>query len=402
MRRSGSSRERPSQIGRRFAARLTRALPLDEVLLQLAEVALHGVEADGVEVWVARPADLRAEDARVDGLRYEPAAVVPSRDLDPLLLDPAELEVLRTPAPRGSGWLEVWLPAVAARFDGAPVRLAPMVHQGEVLGLLIAQRRSGRRSFGDRDDLVLADLARQTAVALHHSRLDSALTDTVHRLRETNDELRSSRARLVSAAEAERRRLERDLHDGAQQHLVAVSVKVLLARQALEHGDQGAAALLLDELQSDAGLALQELRVLAHGLYPTELATGLADALQVISDRAPVPVRLDLDGVGRYEPSIEACCYFCCAEAVANAAKHAGSARAVDVRLHETEGHLILDVVDDGPGFPTPLPAGHGVQNLIDRTGVLGGDVTFRAASPHGAWVRVRLPLGDPPVADLP
>jgi signal transduction histidine kinase len=374
-------RDRPAHFARRFAARLTRSVPLDEVLLQLAETTARAVDGEA-EVWVAGSPGV-----------FDLRASVPAMHAPALAVTAPELDVLRTGLPRGRAWIEVWLPGVAARLDGAPTRLTPMVHQGEVLGLLLARRRAGKQAFCDRDDLVLADLARQTALALYHARLDSALSETVDRLRIANDELRSSRARLVATAEAERQRLERDLHDGAQQHLVAVSLKVLLARQALERGDRDACFGLLDELKVDAGTALDEVRSLAHGLYPSELATGLGDALDSIAARSPVRVEVLLDGVGRYDAAVEACCFFCCAESVANAIKHAGSDTTITIRLCDEGTSILMSVADDGPGFADGFAVGHGLQNLRDRAGVLGGELRLGRALAGGALVEVRLPL---------
>ncbi|MGE0308347.1 MAG: histidine kinase [Acidimicrobiia bacterium] len=389
-------RERPAHVARRFASRLTRALPLDEVLLQLVEVARSACKADGAEVWVSEaPGVTKAEGA--DGVELTLGAAVPWVALPALGLSAAERDVLLAAMPRGHAWLTLWLPPVAVRFADRPVCFVPMVHQGVLLGALIVWRNDGRAPFSDRDELVLADLARQTAVALHNASLDSALSETVEELQRTNRELVRSRSRIVATADAERRRLERDLHDGAQQHLVTVSVKVLLARQAVERGDAEEAIGLLDELKSDAALALSELRALAHGLYPAELAGGLSDALSAVAARAPMPVTVNVTTTSRFDPSIEACCYFCCAEAVANVAKHAGPSAAVIVDLSVAGGALCLQVSDDGVGIDAFQAPGHGLQNMADRAGALGGSLVIGPSSPCGTTVQLRLPIGELP-----
>ena len=147
----------------------------------------------------------------------------------------------------GGTWLEIWLPdSSAGRRSGpvaspAPIRVASLVHRGELLGLIVCCRPADGAAFTDTDDATLSELARQVAVALNNVRLDSALQASLEQLRSTNDELRTSRSRIVAAGDAERRKLERDLHDGAQQRLVAVAIKLRLARDAVVDGEADSA-----------------------------------------------------------------------------------------------------------------------------------------------------------------
>ena len=157
--------------------------------------------------------------------------------------------------------------AVARGRAGTLLRVAPITHSGELLGLIVVQRAADDDLFGEDDESVLAELARQVGLALHNVQLDSALQESLEEVRRQAEELRESRARVVAAADAERRKIERDLHDGAQQHLVALAVSLRLARQVAD-SDPDQAKEMLDELGGSLQEAVQELRNLAHGIYP--------------------------------------------------------------------------------------------------------------------------------------
>jgi signal transduction histidine kinase len=251
----------------------------------------------------------------------------------------------------------------------------------------VAERQVDDRPFRTDDDLALADLGRRLGVVLHNRRLDRALQATLDDLRRTNAELRASRARLVAAADAERRRIERDLHDGAQQHLVALAVNLRLARDVATE-DLGAVDALLERLGDDVREAIQQVRSLAHGIYPPLLVdAGLGEALRAVAARSAQPVTVEAQ-LGRHDAEVEAAVYFCCLEAIQNAAKHAPDA-AVIVRLWEDGGVVRFEVADDGPGFdPAGVQAGHGFQNMGDRLGAIGGSVTWESVPGHGARVR--------------
>lgn len=194
------------------------------------------------------------------------------------------------------------------------------------------------------------------------------------------DELQGSRSRVVDAAEAERRRIERDLHDGAQQRLVALAMNLGRARARYDE-DHEAARRLLDEAHDDAKHALVELRDLARGLHPAVLTDrGLDAALSGLAGRSPIPVTLDVDVEPRCSPTIEAIAYFVVSEALANAAKHSG-AHQVDVIAHRMGERLLLTVTDDGIGGAAGYP-GSGLAGLADRVG--GVDGTLAVNSPTG------------------
>lgn len=211
----------------------------------------------------------------------------------------------------------------------------------------------------------------------------AALRTSESRLAEHAAELAASRTRLTAAADEERRRLERDLHDGAQQHLVALSVLVQLARNA----DADRAEPLLTEAADLVDTAIGEIRRLAHGIYPPLLISGgLAEALPALAARAAVPVLLDLGDLGRYPPSTEAAFYYCCSEALQNAAKHAGADAAVTVTAAGDAESLTLTIGDTGRGF-APTTAGVGLTNMRDRLSAIGGRLDLDTAPGRGTRV---------------
>ena len=198
---------------------------------------------------------------------------------------------------------------------------------------------------------MLTELARQAGLAFHNSRLDSALQTTLDELRQQAEELRESRARVVASGDAERRRVERNLHDGAQQHLVALAINLRLTRDIVTEDPDGATEML-GQLAEDVQATIKELRELAHGIYPPLLAdNGLGGRAERRGQPQPPQGPVDVaDGVGRYPAEVEAAIYFSCPEALQNAAKHAGDA-TVDLRLWTESGGLLFSVTDDGPGF---------------------------------------------------
>ena len=386
-----------------FGSRLTRAVPLDELLRQLAETITHGGFAQRrAEIWLA-------DD---DTLRWTTG--VPHRRPRPVRLDDRERSVVALAGVSGPAWAAIWLPALApdepagdpdgTRADATDrVRYVPFAHRGQLLGLLVVERDGTEPPFDDGDDQALGRLAHQVAVALHNLELDSALQRTVGELRRRNAELQDSRARIVSAGDAERRRLERDLHDGAQQHLTGLAVKLRLA-EALAATDPDAARQVLAEMRADLDHATDQLRALAHGIFPPLLTIGgLRDALPAVAARAPLAATVAVDGVGRYPLATEAAVYFCCLEALQNAAKHAGTGARATVRVWEDAGELSFEVGDDGAGFDQGRArAGHGLVNMADRVGAVGGELTVTSVPGAGTTVRGRIPLPPAGVSSPP
>jgi signal transduction histidine kinase len=211
----------------------------------------------------------------------------------------------------------------------------------------------------------------------------AALRTSEGQLAERAVELAASRTRLITAADEERRRLERDLHDGAQQHLVALSVLIQLARNAQPDRYQP----LLAEASELVETAVGEIRRLAHGIYPPLLLSGgLREALPALAARAPVPVHLDLDGLDRYVSSTEAALYYCCSEALQNAVKHGGPDTTVTIKALADEQTINLTISDTGRGFD-PATIGHGLTNMTDRLSAIGGQLVVDTEPGRGTRI---------------
>jgi len=417
-----------------FGQRIRRDIPMEEVLLQSAEALRRSMSLDTSEIWTGR-----------DG-RLERTASVPERPTRALALDAETAHVAARAGVVGPAWLRVWLPELvegpsgparrnghapsgpSAGGDRSPNGLAepgdqepngpkqrggegpngpeerephrsekhrravPLGFGGDLLGLVLVER-AGDRDFTGQEEDVLAELGRQMGLALHNTQLDLALQDTLDEVRRQAGEIQASRRRLVQAADGERRRIERDLHDGAQQHLVALSVSLRLARDMV--GDAPEAAVeLLDELHLLVKETVQEVRNLAHGIYPPLLAeSGLPAALRTAAARSPLNVTVDAEMADRFTPEVEAAVYFCCLEALQNAAKHAlGS--SVAIRLWRDAGGLLFEVADDGPGFDVDaVSGGHGFVNMADRLGAIGGTVRWESTPGRGTRVSGALPI---------
>jgi signal transduction histidine kinase len=208
------------------------------------------------------------------------------------------------------------------------------------------------------------------------------------------DELHASRARIVAAADASRQAVERDLHDGAQQRLVLLNLKLGLIESRLEQDPTSAGEVVADA-KRELDLALQELRDLAHGIYPQVLSSdGLSGALADAADRAALPTTADFDGLGRYLPELEAAIYFCCLEALQNSAKYAGEGARATVSLAEHDGALEFIVADDGAGFdPASVNGSSGLQNMSDRIGALGGELLIESRPGEGTRIAGTVPV---------
>jgi len=219
-------------------------------------------------------------------------------------------------------------------------------------------------SFND----MIRGLREREALRNDKLELSAALRASLEDLHRYAEELRASRARVVTAADVERRRMERDLHDGAQQQLVLLGLKLGLWERLIEK-DPAAAKAMHDELRTDLRKALSELRELAHGIYPAVLESeGLPGALREAIERAAIPTELRCDGAGRYPRELEAAVYFCCLEALQNAAKHAGAGAKVKIDLAERTRSLVFQVADDGRGYDTTVGGPSvGVQNMQFR-----------------------------------
>ena len=206
-------------------------------------------------------------------------------------------------------------------------------------------------------------------------------------------ELEGSRRRIAEAADLERARIERDLHDGAQQRLIGLRIRLGLAED-LVTADPGAGLEELHELGFEVERALEELRSLAHGVYPSLLTDrGLGDALRSVVAQAPVASHVVAVGVTRHPIEIESAVYFTCAEAIQNAVKHAGGSTGVWIRLGQTPTTLRFEVRDDGPGFELSDHEGRGLRNMQDRIEALGGDLAIDSEPGRGTTVAGTVPL---------
>jgi signal transduction histidine kinase len=316
-------------------------------------------------------------------------------------LGPQERVVVGRARAGGPTWCRVWLPALTPPDDG-DLRVVPVAHLGELLGLVVVHRSPQAPPFGDDDEQAVVEVARQLGLALHNVRLDSALQESLAQLAERNQELQASRLRIVKAADSSRREIERNLHDGAQQHLVALAVKLGLARQIAEDGETETVLALLSDLRNDVQETIGQLRELAHGIYPPLLRDrGLAEALRTAATRSPLPCTVEVDVPGRYQEQVETATYFCCLEAMQNAGKYAGDGATITVQVMGDETTLRFELRDDGVGFDASTAAkGHGFLNMQDRLGAIGGTLDVESQPGCGTTVRATIPAQPLPAAE--
>ncbi len=316
----------------------------------------------------------------------------------------------------GAEWAQVWLsvndqltlaavwPPEADSSDDTPPggheptgRRALEVRQaGELLGVLRLQERE-RQPLTPVEERLFAGLAAQAGLVLHGARLRAELSLRLDELSARAEELRVSRERLVDTQDAERKRLERDIHDGAQQHLVALAVNLRLAQTLARRSPERASQVLTE--QGDAAReTIATLMSLSRGIYPRLLSEqGVAPALRSALATGALVVEVTDVSVGRYAPAVEAAVYFCCLEALQNAAKHSGADR-VDVHLDGTGDSLVLTVDDNGTGFePTQVAAGAGLANMRDRIDSVGGRLTLGRGPHTGSRVRASVPAARVP-----
>ncbi len=344
-------RATPYEVLAEFSQNASAAVASDEVLPRVARMVAEGTGAARGEVWLTSGSELRL------------AASWPE------------------PAPgtsRRVAFVDGRLPSLPAADLAVGVR-----HQGELLGALAVQKRRGEALTASEDKL-LRDLAAQAGLVLRNVGLTAELLARL-------DELTASRQRLVTAQDEERRRLERDLHDGAQQHLVALAVKLRLAA-ATAAKDPAKAAEMLLELRDQTDVALSTLLDLAGGIYPSELEErGIGPALRIQVRAVGVPIEIEDAGVGRLPIEVEAAAYFVCLEAIQNAAKYAASS-SVRVRLGSDGEALTFEVTDDGVGFDASSPrSGTGLHNMSDRLAAVGGVVEVRSTPGVGTTVAGRV-----------
>lgn len=331
-------RATPYEVLTEFSERMGEAYATQDVLSRMAQILAQGSGAQSARVWLRVGQSMRV------------AASWPSG------LPPVEP-----------------VPTVGDALPALPGEVAVEVQDGgELLGALSVTMPANDPLNPAKERLV-RDLASQAGLVLRNAALV--------------EELRASQRRLVAARDEERRRLERNIHDGSQQQLVALSVQTRLARGLLER-DPTKADEMLERVETDLQAALEDLRDLARGIYPPLLADkGLGPALQAQARRSPVPVTVEAAGIGRYSQEVEAAVYFSCLEALQNVAKYA-EASAARVTLAQDDGHLTFEVADDGRGFDLEVTSyGMGLQGIADRLAALDGALLVRSRPSGGTSV---------------
>jgi len=338
-------RATPYEVLSDFSRRVGGAYSSEAVLPQMAHTVAEGTGAEQAVIWLRVGDELQAAASSADG----------SAALAALRLDGDEM------------------PALPGADLGVPV-----THQGRLLGAISIRmpRSEPLRPAGEH---LVTDLASQAGLVLANAGLIQ--------------DLRSSRQRLVAAQDEARRRLERNLHDGAQQDLVALAIKLGLAAGTLDDSNAEAREML-KELRTDAEAALANLRDLARGIYPPMLADlGLVAALSAQASKFTFPVTVEAQGIGRSSQEAEAAVYFCCLEALQNVSKYAQATEAC-VTLQAHDGALCFTASDDGAGYDSRhTPMGSGLRNMADRLAALGGELDVRSAPRQGTTVTGRLPF---------
>jgi signal transduction histidine kinase len=341
-------RANPYEVLTEFSSRVGGAYATEDVVPRMAQILGEGAGAKVARVWLRVGRELR------------PSASWPS---DATAQSNVSMDGDAVPT-----------------IDGAYA--AAVRDRGELLGALSVEMPASDPMTPDKERLV-ADLASQAGLVLRNVALV--------------EELRESRRRLVTAQDHERRKLERNIHDGAQQQLVALAVKARLARQFVAR-DPAKTEEMLGQIEQETQTALDDLRDLARGIYPPLLADkGLGSALDAQARKAPFPVRVDADGVGRLPQDVEAAVYFSCLEALQNVAKYAGASEAT-ITITRAPTALTFAVTDDGRGFdPITVGSGGGLEGVADRLAAIGGTFDLRTAPGAGTTIS-----GTVPVATVP
>jgi signal transduction histidine kinase len=341
-------RATPYQALSDFAGDIAGQLDLTEAVDKMVSVLAGATGADRAEAWI-----------RV-GPQLRPAAIWPHGS-------PPSASVALGP--------DGGLPA----FEGTS-RAVAVQHGGELLGALSLQKPRNEPLTSTEDEL-LRHLASQAGLVLRNAALIG--------------ELRASRRRLVEDQDAERRKIERNLHDGAQQQLIALTIQLRLLEESAD--DPAAVRQLTPIVRDGLHAALEDLRDLARGIYPPLLADqGLLPALQAQARKATLPVEIDADGIGRYPQDTEAAVYFCTLEALQNITKYAAASRAT-VGLSCSGGTLRFTITDDGTGFDTASTrTGTGLQGMADRLAALGGALQVHSQPGRGTTLTGQLPVSTP------
>jgi signal transduction histidine kinase len=346
-------RATPYEVLSDFSGQVAHAYSVEDILPKMAQIVAAGTGVARAEVWLRVGAELRS--------------------------------VARWPQDGAASPSPVPMPSGEIPEFGEGEAVFPVVHQGDMLGAIAVQAPAGDPITADKEKLI-ANLAAQAGLVLRNVRL--------------LEDIRASRQRIVTAQDAAARRLERNIHDGAQQQLVALAIKTGLADSLVGH-DDAEAHQMLSQIQAEIKEALSDLRDLARGIYPPLLADlGLVAALQAQARKSALPAVVEGDGLGRYPQEAETAVYFCALEALQNVAKYARASRAI-VRLSAPNGALAFCVEDDGVGFdPNAKGHGSGIQGMSDRLAALGGELRVTSTPGAGTIVNGSVPVHglSPPV----
>jgi signal transduction histidine kinase len=337
-------RATPYEVLSRFSEGLAGTSGLEDLLSRLVRLLAEGTGAKNAQVW------LRVSEQLVCEAAWPPDGEHP--------------------------------PPTPHRGDGDPVipvagRVVPVRHQGELLGAVALAKAPGDL-ITPGDDKLLADVASQAGLVLRNVRLV--------------EELRASRQRIVAAQDEERRRLERDIHDGAQQELVALALGIRMAETRLGGATNPKLAEALERTDQELKETLSELRELARGIHPAILTErGLEPALRMLVERSPVPVDVESSLNSRLPPTVEATAYFVVAEALQNVAKYSGASVAT-VRVDASASELRVEVSDDGVGG-ADASRGSGLRGLMDRVAAVDGVLDVESAPGRGTRLTCRIPV---------
>lgn len=350
----------PYDVLRQFSESVTGQYPAEELPSRMARLLAQGTGVEWAQVW------LLVGDEPTLAATWPPQGVVAATG--PWHGDPRAVD--------------------------EPGRRHLEVRQGgDLLGVLVVQEHP-QVQLTPVEERLFSGLAGQAGLVLRGASLRTDLHRRALELSARVRDLRESRQRLVDAQDAERRLLERDIHDGAQQHLVALAVNLRLAQTIAQRTPDRAISLLGEQEEACHG-AVDTLIRLARGIYPTTLADeGLAAAVEAAATASPVPVAVSAAGLGRFASRVEAAAYFCCLEAMQNAAKHA-RATAIHIELRTGgDGELVAVIADDGRGFDYgAVTPGAGLTNMRDRLGSLDGTLTVESTS-RGTRVCATVPVG--------
>lgn len=339
-------RATPYEVLSDFSGQVAHAYSVEDILPKMAQIVAAGTGVARAEVWLRVGAELRS--------------------------------VARWPQDGAASPSPVPMPSGEIPEFGEGEAVFRVVHQGDMLGAIAVQAPAGDPITADKEKLI-ANLAAQAGLVLRNVRL--------------LEDIRASRQRIVTAQDAAARRLERNIHDGAQQQLVALAIKTGLADSLVGH-DDAEAHQMLSQIQAEIKEALSDLRDLARGIYPPLLADlGLVAALQAQARKSALPAVVEGDGLGRYPQEAETAVYFCALEALQNVAKYARASRAI-VRLSAPNGALAFCVEDDGVGFdPNAKGHGSGIQGMSDRLAALGGELRVTSTPGAGTIVKGSVPV---------